>query len=961
MPRCGYCKHQLPTTKGVKLHIQSTPACRRKWEQQLARVAQAIASSGNVAAAAAAASSTGVASSVQEDTAQSFELGSQDADDPMDGGRSSRQAHVEDVPEDEEDARRYVENYPGVVASIIREDNTLFETWCATRAAAEVDEWAPFKDQDEWELFRWLIKHVGQNNIDEFLKLSIIRKNCGLDADSKYKFFKQIDDLPTGVPWHCDMITVRGDRTGDDGNFMEEQLELWRRDPVECVEDLIGNPTFDGNIAYAPERVYTEEAATIRRYDEMWTADWWWNTQRKLPEGATVAPVILASDATKLTNFGGDKKAWPVYLSIGNISKSIRRQPSQRATVLVGYIPVSKLECFNDSTRSLAGYRLFHHCMTLILKSLREPGRNGKEMTCADRGVRSVHPIVAAYVADYPEQCLVCCCKENSCPRCTVPPPRRGEQLNSPPRDIEKTKEALREHSNGNDPPCFTSEQLRPVYEPFWADLPYCDIFTSIMPDILHQLHKGVFKEHLLSWCTSIVGKDEIDRRFRAMTDFPGLRHFRNGISHVSQWTGREHKEMQRVFVGLLAGAVSSDVLIVARALVDFIYYAQLQSHDDESLAHLQTALDTFHRHKNVFIRLGVREHFNIPKFHSLLHYVEAIRSHGSCDGYNTELPERLHIELAKNAYRATNHRDYIEQMVTWLSRQEAIDLHASYIAWFQGLRAEETAEEMEDEYPDLEPDDDEDDEADEDADDEENLSNDGSENERLRTYTIAKHCPLPNMSLHRLQTEHGASEFLPALTEFVQTELPQCRLKPNHMDRYDVYKNISVTYPGDPHGDVPEHTDRVRAVAAKPARGRKQRAPAHFDTAFVIDPEAPVTGPRNPRSVTGTRIARVRVIFDLPPQFGSLPHPLAYVEWYTPLRRKDPATDLFLVSRSTRNNKPNASIVSIDRICRAAHLIPKYGGEISRNITKDNALDVAMEFRVNTYIAIDLRTAKSG
>lgn len=66
---------------------------------------------------------------------------------------------------------------------------------------------------------------------------------------------------------------------GDDGHFLCEDLELWRRDPVDCTAELIGNPTFDGNIAYAPERVYTDETATIRRYDEMWTAEWWWIMQ----------------------------------------------------------------------------------------------------------------------------------------------------------------------------------------------------------------------------------------------------------------------------------------------------------------------------------------------------------------------------------------------------------------------------------------------------------------------------------------------------------------------------------------------------------------------------------------------------------------------------------------------------------------------------------------------------------
>ena len=42
-----------------------------------------------------------------------------------------------------------------------------------------------------------------------------------------------------------------------------------------------------------------------------------------IPEGATIVPVILATNKMQLTTFSGDKQAWPVYLTIGNIDKKI--------------------------------------------------------------------------------------------------------------------------------------------------------------------------------------------------------------------------------------------------------------------------------------------------------------------------------------------------------------------------------------------------------------------------------------------------------------------------------------------------------------------------------------------------------------------------------------------------------------------------------------------------------------
>ena len=66
---------------------------------------------------------------------------------------------------------------------------------------------------------------------------------------------------------------------GEDGKPMVKNLELWFRDPVECVNELLSNPAFKDHISYAPEHVYSNKEGTERIYDEMWTGDWWWETQ----------------------------------------------------------------------------------------------------------------------------------------------------------------------------------------------------------------------------------------------------------------------------------------------------------------------------------------------------------------------------------------------------------------------------------------------------------------------------------------------------------------------------------------------------------------------------------------------------------------------------------------------------------------------------------------------------------
>ncbi|CDO76650.1 hypothetical protein BN946_scf184986.g3 [Trametes cinnabarina] len=214
--------------------------------------------------------------------------------------------------------------------------------------------------------------------------------------------------------------------------------------------------------------------------------------------------------------------------------------------------------------------------MAKILQPLIEAGKSSVNMICADGMVRRVFPILAAYIADHPEQCLIAYCKENRCPRCVVPHKQRGDNRQHPFRDHAQTTDILWRFSEGEEPPVqFSKYGLCPVYKPFWVNLPHCNIFACITPDILHQLHKGVIKDHLLAWVEKLIGKSALDEQFHEMSKAHGLRHFSRGISVLSQWTGGEAKEIEKILLGILISRVNFRVLKAVRALLDFTYYMQ--------------------------------------------------------------------------------------------------------------------------------------------------------------------------------------------------------------------------------------------------------------------------------------------------------------------------------------------------------------------------------------------------
>src|ERR1700693_2892266 len=172
-------------------------------------------------------------------------------------------------------------------------------------------------------------------------------------------------------------------------------------------------------------------------------------SQSKIPRGGTLVPLIIATDETSLSTFSGDKYSYPVYLTIGNIAKDLRRKPSVRATILLAYLPTPELACCTKDTHADKYREVFHTSMRLLLEPLVEPGQKGVRMLCSDRKKRHTFPILAAYVADFPEQCLVACIAQSRCPAGRIPSRQRGSLAVCHPRDPKDVLEMLRRACEG--------------------------------------------------------------------------------------------------------------------------------------------------------------------------------------------------------------------------------------------------------------------------------------------------------------------------------------------------------------------------------------------------------------------------------------------------------------------------------------------------------------------------------
>ncbi|KAG2149121.1 uncharacterized protein EDB93DRAFT_1240432 [Suillus bovinus] len=189
---------------------------------------------------------------------------------------------------------------------------------------------------------------------------------------------------------------------------------------------------------------------------------------------------------------------------------------------------------------------------------------------------------------------------------------------------------------------------------------------TLLAPDILHQLIKGTFKDHLVEWVGQYLelthGKtrakailDDIDRRIAPAPPFPGLRRFPQGRG-FSQWTGDDSKALMKVYLPAIEGHVPDDMVRAFRALLEFCYIMRANVVTDNTLAALKDALGHFHTYRTIFQTTGL-----------------FIRMFGAPNGLCSSIMESKHIKAVKQPWRRSSKYNVLSQMLLTNQRLDKV------------------------------------------------------------------------------------------------------------------------------------------------------------------------------------------------------------------------------------------------------------------------------------------------
>jgi Plavaka transposase len=380
----------------------------------------------------------------------------------------------------------------------------------------------------------------------------------------------------------------------------------------------------------------------------------------------------------------GGRQAHPLLISLANIVMDFRMKASNHAFLLLALLPISKFIHKNRKTRSILENRMIHECLDFILKPLKKAAEVGIMMSDPLGFRRYAFTPLAAYIVDVQEALALSGIAGKTSHITMATYKEFGDPFQHEPRMASTTLARLHAIEETVSPwdlaqyiKASNAHRLNGVHRPFWRDWPLSEPSTFFTPEALHHWHK-MFWDHDAKWCIHAVGGAEIDFRFAILHPHTSFRQFNEGISRLKQVTGREHRDIQRYIIPVIADAIPKDFLIAIRSLMDFRYLAQAPEISDQMCTEIDTALEEFHDYKHAIISAGARtgkgnrviDNWFIPKLELLQSVTSNIRENGVAIQWSADVTERCHVTEVKDPSHGNN-QEYESQICRCLDRAD--------------------------------------------------------------------------------------------------------------------------------------------------------------------------------------------------------------------------------------------------------------------------------------------------
>ncbi|KAG2030481.1 hypothetical protein BDR03DRAFT_936643 [Suillus americanus] len=477
------------------------------------------------------------------------------------------------------------------------------------------DAWDPFASHGHFKLVDFIFwqNQMAGKQVDELMQvLGSFEELKGCPPfHSDHHIYDTIDTISSGAV-HWQSLTLipltlslqnllPGDPTV--APWKSTKYEVWYCDPHELVID------------YSARQVFGEQGQHV--WSNFMTRNWAWNQSNTLANdpdchGAMFVPVILGSDKTTVSMATGQNDFYPLYISTGNLHNNAHHAHKESVS-LVGFLSIPQTERDHDMTDEFRGFRqhIFHASLKAILETFRHTMEKPEVAKCADGHYQ--HAVYGLVVINF---WLLRCTADRA----------HLDKLPSGGRSHQHTKILMHGYSG---------TQLKQGWGiingilPFTVYFPCADIHELLAHDILHQIIKGTFKDHIMAWVEQIWA--DIDCRIAVVPSFPGLRCFPQR-QRFKQWTGNDLKALMKIILPAIAGHVSEKMIRAIHYFLDFCYIVHRSSLNENDLASLQIALQGFYNEHTMFI-----DQFGAP------------------NGLCSSLTESKHIKVVKEPWQHSN------------------------------------------------------------------------------------------------------------------------------------------------------------------------------------------------------------------------------------------------------------------------------------------------------------------